>query len=177
VYPDEELARMTTLDWILLGIVALSALGGWRRGLIGTALSLAGLVAGAVIGSRLAPQFLGATTNSHYAALVGLGGAIAGAVLLQVAASLLGRFMRTGLRFLPPLRMLDSFGGAAAGALSGIVLIWVAGAVALQIPGQPRVRNEVKRSHVLRRLDKIAPPKDILKVKIGLAGISIAVLP
>jgi hypothetical protein len=62
--------------------------------------------------------------------------------------------------------MLDSLGGAAAGALMGLVLIWVAGAVALQIPGYPKVRSQVKSSQVLSRLDKLAPPKDILKVDL-----------
>ncbi len=164
---------MTRLDWILLGFLALGALAGWRRGLIGTALSLAGLAAGGVIGARMAPHVLGTATNSHYAALAGFGGAVAGAVLLQVVASLIGRFTRSGLRLLPPLRMLDSLGGAVAGALAGAVLIWVAGAVALQIPGYPKVRSEVRSSQVLRRLDNLAPPKDILKVKVGLGGISV----
>ena len=168
---------MSTLDWILLGVVALSALGGWRRGLIGTALSLAGLAAGAVVGARVAPHLLGAKANSHYAALVSLGGAVAGAVILQAVAALLGSFARTGLRLLPPLRLLDSLGGLVAGALAGLVLIWVAGAVALQIPGQPKVRSEVKRSHVLRRLDTFAPPKDILKINVGLVGLPDSVIP
>jgi hypothetical protein len=172
-----ELAGMTRLDWILLGLVALSALGGWRRGLIGTALSLAGLAAGAVAGARVAPHVLGATTNSHYAALVGLVGAVVGAFALRAAASLLGSFTRSGLRLLPPLRLLDSLGGVAAGALSGIVLVWVAGAVALQIPGYPEVRSHVEQSHVLRRLNEIAPPRDILKVKLGLVGLAGSALP
>ena len=167
---------MTTLDWVLLGLIAVGAFGGWKRGLIGTALSLAGLAAGAIVGARVAPHFLGAKTNSNYAALVGLGGAVAGAVILQVVASLLGSFMRTGLRLLPPLRLLDSLGGMVAGALAGAVLVWVGGAVALQIPGHPQVRNEVTRSQVLRRLNTVAPPKDVLRIKVGLAGISDVVL-
>jgi hypothetical protein len=35
------------------------------------------------------------------------------------------------------------------------------------------VRSEVRSSQVLRRLDNLAPPKDILKVKVGLGGISV----
>ena len=173
VYRRDELARITRLDWILLGFLALGALAGWRRGLIGTALSLAGLAAGGVVGARVAPHVLGMAANSHYAALAGLGGAVAGALLLQVVASLIGSFTRRGLRLLPPLRMLDSLGGAAAGALAGAVLVWVAGAVALQIPGYPKVRSEVRSSQVLRRLDRNAPPNDILKIKVGLGGISV----
>ena len=67
---------MTTLDWILLGFIALMALGGLRRGLIGTALSLGGLAIGAIVGAREAPRFLSGSLENHYSALVGLGGAL-----------------------------------------------------------------------------------------------------
>jgi uncharacterized membrane protein required for colicin V production len=169
VYRDGELAHVTRLDWILLGVVALSALGGWRRGLIGTGLSLAGLVAGAIVGARLAPHLLGTASNAHYAALVGLAGAVVGAVLLQAVAHVLGSFTRTGLRLLPPLRLLDSLGGLAVGAIWGLAFVWVVGAVALQIPGQPKIRRDVRQSQVLQQLDQVAPPHDLLKVQKRLA--------
>ena len=35
---------MTTLDWIIVGFAAFTAFGGYRRGLVGTVLSFAGLV-------------------------------------------------------------------------------------------------------------------------------------
>ena len=51
---------MSILDFVLLGFVALTALVGLRSGLVATALSLAGLVAGAALGGvRLAVAFLG----------------------------------------------------------------------------------------------------------------------
>jgi hypothetical protein len=40
----------------------------------------------------------------------------------------------------------------------------VAGAVALQLPGYPSVHREVRRSQVLKQLDGIAPPRDVLRV-------------
>ena len=49
---------MTRVDWIALALIFVSALGGWRRGLLASALSLCGLVAGAYLGSRLAPHLL-----------------------------------------------------------------------------------------------------------------------
>jgi uncharacterized membrane protein required for colicin V production len=164
---------VTTLDWILLGLIALTALGGYRRGLIGTVLSLVGLAVGAVVGARAAPHFLSGTTESHYSALVGLGGALVGAMLCQALAAKIGSFTRTGLRFLPPLRFLDSLGGLIAGGLCGALLVWVGGAVALQIPDQQKVHTRVAQSHVLRRLDKIAPPHDILRIRTQLGDFSI----
>jgi uncharacterized membrane protein required for colicin V production len=154
---------MTNLDWVLIAFVVVSALGGYKRGLIGTALGLVGLIVGAVIGARLAPHFLSAHTR--YSALVGLFGALIGVALGQVIAAIIGKTIRTGLHLLPPLHLLDSLGGAAVGAVWGLALVWVAGAVALQIPGHAKVRKDVRHSHVIRRLDKIAPPHDLLHVQ------------
>ena len=72
---------MHLVDWIALGIVGLGALSGLRRGLVVTVFSLGGLAVGATIGSRLAPHLLHGGSFSPYTPLVGLGGAIVGALL------------------------------------------------------------------------------------------------
>jgi uncharacterized membrane protein required for colicin V production len=154
---------VTRVDWIALAIAGLSALSGLKRGLIATALSLAGLAAGAVLGARLAPHFLHNGASSPYTPLVGLGGAVAGAILLQSVASIAGSFARGALAVIPPLRMLDSLGGLAAGAALGLAIVWVAGAVLLQLPGQTKLRAEVQHSLILQRLNTIAPPRTVLR--------------
>jgi S1-C subfamily serine protease len=154
---------VTRVDWIALAIAGLSALSGLKRGLIATALSLAGLAAGAVLGARLAPHFLSGGTSSPYTPLVGLGGAVVGALLLQTVAAVVGSFARGALAVIPPLRMLDSLGGLAAGAALGLAIVWVAGAVLLQLPGQTQLRAEVQQSRILQRLNTIAPPRTVLR--------------
>jgi S1-C subfamily serine protease len=154
---------VTRVDWIALAIAGLAALSGLKRGLIATALSLAGLAAGAVLGARLAPHFLHNGASSPYTPLVGLGGAVVGALLLQAVASMIGSFARGALAVIPPLRMLDSIGGLAAGAALGLAIVWVAGAVLLQLPGQAKLRAEVQRSLILQRLNTIAPPRTVLR--------------
>ena len=154
---------MTRVDWIALAIAALSALSGLKRGLVATALSLAGLALGAVLGARLAPHFLHNGASSPYTPLVALGGAVVGAILLQSVASKLGSMARSALTVVPPLRLLDSIGGFAAGAVLGLVIAWVAGAVLLQLPGQTKLRAEVQQSVVLQRLNTIAPPRTVLR--------------
>ena len=154
---------MSRVDWIALAIAAISALAGLKRGLIATALSLGGLAAGAVLGARLAPHFLHNGSNSPYTPLVGLGGALIGAALLQSVASLAGSFARGGLSVIPPLRLLDSVGGFAAGAALGLAVVWVAGAVLLQLPGQTKLRDEVRSSVILQRLNEIVPPRTVLR--------------
>jgi S1-C subfamily serine protease len=154
---------VTRVDWIALAIAALSALSGLRRGLVATALSLGGLAAGAVVGARLAPQFLSGGASSPYTPLAGLVGAVVGALLLQTVASIVGSVARGSLSVIPPLRALDSLGGLAAGAALGLALVWVAGSVLLQLPGQTKLRQEVQQSVILRRLNEIAPPRTVLR--------------
>jgi hypothetical protein len=88
-------------------------------------------------------------------------GAIAGAALLQTLAVLGGAFVRGGLR-LTPLRLLDSLGGLAFGAATGLVIVWVLGASALLMPGQTKLRHEVQQSALVRRLDEAVPPRRLL---------------
>jgi uncharacterized membrane protein required for colicin V production len=156
---------VTELDWIIVAVVAFAAFGGYKRGLIRTAFALVGLVVGAVLGARIAPQLLAGGEHSRYTALIGLVGAIIGVAVMQLVAGLLAGVIRNGLRLLPPLRTLDALAGLAIGATWGLALCWVVGAVALQVPGQPKVRREVRQSEVLRRLDRVASPHDILRVQ------------
>jgi S1-C subfamily serine protease len=154
---------VTRVDWIALAIMGLSALAGLKRGLIATALSLGGLAAGGILGARLAPHFLHNGSLSPYTPVVALVGALVGATLLQSVASMAGSLARGGLSVIPPLRALDSVGGLIAGAALGLALVWVAGAVLLQVPGQTRLRAEVQHSRILQRLNEVAPPSTVLR--------------
>ena len=86
---------MTRVDWIAAAIAVLGALSGLRRGLVATALSFGGLIAGALIGARVAPHLLHGGAGSPYTPLAGLVGALVGASLLQWVAER-GRLARPG---------------------------------------------------------------------------------
>ena len=154
---------MTRLDWILLGVVVLAGLVGLRKGLVASTLAIAGIVAGAVLGARLAKVVLPGGAHSPYAPLIGLAGAVVGAIFLESVGSLVGSLFRSGLR-LPPLRALDSAGGLVLGAAAGLALVWVFGATALLLPGQPTLRRDVQRSALLRHLNDIVPSDALLNV-------------
>jgi uncharacterized membrane protein required for colicin V production len=49
---------MTAIDWIIVGVTLLFAVWGYAQGLIVGALSLAGFLGGAFLGSRLGPLVL-----------------------------------------------------------------------------------------------------------------------
>jgi S1-C subfamily serine protease len=152
---------VTTVDWIAAAVIGLAALNGLRRGLIGGAFSLAGIVAGAYLGARLAPQFL-PRSDSPYTPLVALAGAVVLGVFCQSAAAAAGNAIRKSLFVVPPLRVLDSLGGLVLGAAAGAAIVWVAGAVALHLPGQTQLREEVQRSRILNELNERVPPSRLL---------------
>jgi S1-C subfamily serine protease len=154
---------MTAVDWLALVLVGLAALGGWRSGLLASALTAVGIVAGAVVGARLAPHLLQEGSRSPYTPLVALAGASVLAIFLASAGSLAGATLRQGLRF-APLRILDSAGGLLLGVAAGLAVVWVVAAVALHFPGQTELRQAAQRSVVARGLNDIAPPRRLLDV-------------
>src|SRR6187397_115467 len=152
---------MTTVDWVALGLVLLAAVGGAVQGFVWSGMSLAGLLAGAFLGGRLAPVVLSNGTHSRYAPVVALIAAITFAVAFEVLGSTVGALIRSRQRA-RSVRALDSAGGVVAGALIGFAIVWVLGAMALQLPGQPDLRRAVQRSYVLQQLNDIVPPRSLL---------------
>jgi S1-C subfamily serine protease len=80
---------------------------------------------------------------------------------LEVVGSTLGARIR-GRERAPGVHALDSAGGVLAGAVIGLAVVWVLGAMALQLPGQVDLRRAVQRSLVLQRLNSIVPPRQLL---------------
>lgn len=154
---------MTGVDKIALVVIAVTAFGGFRQGLVGTVLSLGGLVLGAVLGARLAPHVLAGDATSWRTPAAAVAGALVGAVVVQSLAAIAANVVRGGLSVVPPLRILDSLGGIAAGAVWGAALVWVGGAALVQLPWFPTARRDVQRSEILQRLNEIAPPRTVLR--------------
>jgi uncharacterized membrane protein required for colicin V production len=148
---------MTTLDWIIVAFVALFGLAGFRRGFIVGALSLAGFVAGAVLGARVGPLLLPEGSRSPYAPLFALAGALLLGGLLSSGLERLGARLRNGL-WIPGLGSVDGLLGALLSMAIGLALAWLAGAVILQTPALRDLRRDVQRSFVLRQLNAVLPP-------------------
>jgi S1-C subfamily serine protease len=148
-------------DWIAVALVALLAVAGYFRGLLTAALSLAGIVGGALLGARLAPYLLPGGNTSRYTTLFALGGAIFCAIVLESLGSHLGGRMRSSMR-LKPLRAVDSAGGLLIGAATGLAVVWVLGTVVLLIPGQTNLRRNAQGSAIVRQLNDLLPPSTVL---------------
>jgi len=147
---------MTAIDWIIVGFTLAMALWGYAQGLIVGALSLAGFIAGALLGTRVGPLLLDEGSKSEYAPLVTL---VAAAVIGGVFASgleVVGFHLRHKLG--DRLGVIDGLGGSLLLACLGLGLVWIAGAVALQTPGARELREDVQRSKILQELNATLPP-------------------
>jgi Trypsin-like peptidase domain len=132
------------------------AVWGYAQGLIVGALSLVGFAGGAVAGSRLGPLLLEEGSNSPYAPLFALFGALLLGGVLASGLEVLGFHLRG--RMGERLGLLDGLGGAVLVGCLGLGLAWIGGAVALQTPGARELREPIQRSAILRELNAILPP-------------------
>ena len=152
---------MNVVD-IIIVVFAVGLAGiGYERGLIASALPLAGFVVGALIGGRLGPALLEGGGESPYAPLVTvLAGLLLGvtiAVVMEgIAAALRVRLIGRGA----VLAQLDGAGGAVLLAGLALVLAWALGAATLSTSGSgaPKVRATIRRGVIPRSASRTRRP-------------------
>lgn len=150
----------TAIDIVIVLVTLALALVGYRRGLVGSALPLLGFLAGVGIGARLGPALLDGGSESPFAPAVSAAcGVVLGLLLALVldrpADRLAGRLAaRRGTR------VADGIGGAVLLGLLGLAACWVAGAVALHLPGEDArdLRRAAQESTILAAVNQVAPP-------------------
>src|SRR5258708_38636397 len=114
---------VTGLDWLIVAFAAVLAVFGFRQGFIVGALSFAGFLAGAFLGTRLAPLVLPKGSASPYAPAFGLLGALlGGAILARGHEGLRFRLRRTLIA--PGLGSLHGARGAVLGAARARGGVW-----------------------------------------------------
>ncbi len=141
---------------IVLFVIALGAVG-YERGLLASALPLAGFIGGAALGARVGPELLSQGAQSQYAPLVAtITGLLVGAF---VAVALDGVTRRLGTRRPGSIaRRLDGIGGALILGALALLVCWGFGAVALHATGVRDLREAVQRSTLLGALNDLLPP-------------------
>ncbi len=158
---NSDRKRLVSLIDIGIAVFALAmAAVGWERGLVRSALPLAGFVGGVFAGARLAPLLLEGGAESPYAPAVAAGGGILLGVFLAIALEGAGQRLSVRLAERPATRRIDSAGGAVLFLGLALAAAWVFGAVALNLPGQNarEIREAVQRSSILVALNDVAPP-------------------
>jgi S1-C subfamily serine protease len=139
--------------------LAMAAIG-WDRGLVRSALPLAGFVGGVFAGARLGPLLLEGGAESPYAPAVAAGGGVLLGAFLAIVLEGVGGQLSERLAERPATRRVDSAGGAVLFLALALAAAWVFGAVALNLPGQNarEIREAVQRSSILVALNDVAPP-------------------
>ncbi len=158
---DVACSQVSTADWVVVIVVAVSGLYGITTGFLRGAFSLAGFALGAYLGARIAPGLL--TDGSPYVPIVALGGAVLLGMLMRGLAGLLAGVLRTSLGVLPGMRLLDRFAGLVLGLVAGVFLCWAIGAVLLYLPGETDLRRSVQDSAILGAINDVVPPERVLE--------------
>lgn len=113
---------MTPLDWLLIAILAFSAIQAFMRGLVLELFSLAGLICGILLAawnySRVAAKLSGIISNPAAASVVAF---LLIAVGVMVLAAILGRIIHASAHAIG-LGFFNRMGGAAFGLARGALL-------------------------------------------------------
>jgi S1-C subfamily serine protease len=145
------------LDLILIVLVAAFAVSGYRQGFIIGALSFAGFVVGAVLGTLFAPALARALTSQPaQQALIAVVAVFLAAMLGQLLASAVGAAVRSRLTW-RPVTYLDAAGGAVVSIVSVLLIAWLIGSAVVN-SGLTTITGQVRNSAVLRAVDAVMPP-------------------
>lgn len=146
---------MNGLDLLLLGLLGLAGLVGYRRGLTLQAFGFGGLLVGLVVGALLAPLAAGVVESPWAKA------ALAGLVLLAVAGIgnglgwYVGAHARTRAKA-TRLGQADAVAGSTVAVVASLLAIWFL-ALNLVSGPFPRVSEQIRGSAVVRALDAALP--------------------
>jgi len=153
---------MSAVDIIIIGFALVFGLVGFARGFFVGALSLAGFVGGAWLGTRIGPLILSEGNRSPYSPLFGLFGAVVAGTILSAGAERIAGSMRAGIRS-SALGAVDGLLGAALAVMLALGLAWVVGVIVVQTPNTSDLRRHVQRSEIIDRLNEVLPADSLLK--------------
>ncbi|GAA2201739.1 MarP family serine protease [Streptomyces bangladeshensis] len=147
---------MDLLDLLLVLVIVVYAVSGYRRGLVAGCVSLAGFVGGAAVGVWLLPWVTGQAERGTAAATVLAVVTVLGpAVVGHELAGRLALRLRGGLDR-GPLRVADGMGGAVANGVAVLIVAWVAASVLSAAPTQP-LTTAIRNSALLGAVQQAMP--------------------
>ncbi|ORV70103.1 serine protease [Mycobacterium gastri] len=150
---------MTPSQWLdiaVLAVACIAAISGWRSGALGSMLSFAGVLLGAIAGVLLAPHIvahIAAPRAKLFTALLLILGLV---VVGEVAGVVLGRAVRSAIRN-RPIRVIDSIIGVAVQLVVVLTAAWLLATPLTQSKDQPELAAAVRGSRVLAEVNEVAP--------------------
>lgn len=144
----------TWVDVIVVILMILAALSGYRQGAAASVLAFIGVVLGAAAGVLLAPHVLGSVDGTKSRLILGVG-LLAGLVIIgELSGMVLGRAVRSSIRSVG-LRTVDSGVGAVVQVGALLVAAWLV-AIPLTSAAAPQVSRAVNGSAVLGAVNDFA---------------------
>jgi S1-C subfamily serine protease len=152
-YPGH--VRGSLVDLILLALIVLFGINGYRQGFVVGALSFVGFFGGALIGLQLAPLIVEGMSDPLVKVLVSVGLVFGIALLGQTLAAWSGTKLRLSIKT-PSARRADDVGGVFVSILALLLVAWmVAGPLASsQFSGLSR---SVRNSAILGAVNAVMP--------------------
>src|SRR5687767_12951356 len=146
---------MSVIDVILLLLLMLFAISGYRQGFVVGVLSFTGFLGGALIGLQLGPLMARLVDAPGIKLVVSLTIIFGLAVIGQTAAGWLGGKLRRGIRSRNG-QVLDDIGGAFVSVIAVAAVAWLV-AVPLSKASEPWLSSAVRHSAVIRTIDQVMP--------------------
>ncbi|MFC7326202.1 MarP family serine protease [Marinactinospora rubrisoli] len=144
------------LDAVLIVLVVVFALSGYRQGFIVGVLSFAGFIGGGVLAALGTPPLIQAIVDQPgQQALIAIAVVFLAAAMGQFVASYIGALVRNRVTW-NSARVLDAMGGALVSGLSVLLVAWLIGS-AVANSAIPVINSQVQNSRVLQAVDSAMP--------------------
>jgi S1-C subfamily serine protease len=143
------------VDGILILLMLVFAISGYRQGFVIGALSFGGFFSGALIGLQVGPLIANQFADGAMRVVVSLVTIFALAVLGQTLAGWFGTRLRRSITS-RPLQRVDDAGGAVVSLIAVLLVAWLV-AVPLGSSSLPWLNREVRNSAVLDGINNLMP--------------------
>ena len=147
---------MNWVDVLVLGLALLAGVSGARQGMVTAAASFVGVLAGAVIGVRIAPSLIARFESPEVRVAVGVSIVIVLVALGETLGVWLGRAVH-GRIDAEALRQVDSFMGAGVQGAAALVVAWLVALPLTESSAYTGLTSAVRDSSVLRVTDTMMP--------------------
>jgi uncharacterized membrane protein required for colicin V production len=147
------------VDLLIIAIILIFTVQGWRNGLIASLLGLLGYFGGGVGGLILAKEVTGQWEGAWsligtYLLLIFLG-----AILGQLIAKKIGKSFRN---LISPIKGIDALLGSTLGAIKAFFILYYAISLA-NIAPEGEIVDQVRESQISEKIISQGPPTEIIK--------------
>jgi len=144
------------VDVLVLVLALLAGISGARQGMVAAAASFIGVLAGAVIGVRIAPSLIAGYESPEVRVALGVSIVIVLVALGETLGVLLGRAVQRRIDG-ESVRQVDTFLGAVVQGMAALVVAWLVALPLTKSSAYTGLTGAVRDSSVLRIVDTMMP--------------------